>query len=123
MSSLTQQIEGTVSVVTDDDPDSPLNQQLIIDLDKRNKAQLETILQKLKNDRYEEDTRFRRILALWTTTVVTLWLGFVVFVLCNTNSFFQFSDTVLSVLLGTTTLNILGLSFIVLKGLFAPPKD
>jgi hypothetical protein len=34
------------------------------------------------------------------------------------NKLLELSDTVMSVLLGTTTLNVLGLSFIVLRGYF-----
>jgi hypothetical protein len=73
--------------------------------------------QTLKNRRFEEDTQHRSWLAQWAITVVTLWLLVVVLILCNKDQL-NLSDNVLIALLGTTTLNILGLSFIVLRGHF-----
>lgn len=70
--------------------------------------------------RYLKDTRDRGWLAKWTAWVVSAWLFLVITILYfNKNYFCLFlSDTVLVALLGTTTLNVLGLSFIVLKGHF-----
>lgn len=73
---------------------------------------------RLHNLRYSSDTSHRKWLAFWATGIVTSWLGLVLFILMSNNSKFCLSDTVLSVLLGTTTLNVLGISFIVLRGLF-----
>src|SRR5262245_59677795 len=72
----------------------------------------------LRNKRYSSDTSDRQWLAVWTAITVTLWLMSVLGILMCNNTKFNLSDTVLTVLLGTTTLNVLGLSFIVLRGHF-----
>ena len=77
----------------------------------------------LETERYKSDTNDRKWLAKWATWVVTGWLSFVILILlfnriCN----FNLSDVVLATLLGTTTLNVLGLSFIVLRGHFTSAK-
>lgn len=70
-------------------------------------------------ERYSSDTTDRKWLAKWTAWIVSLWL-FGVLIILGLNQFLelQLSDSVLIVLLGTTTLNVLGLSFIVLRGHF-----
>lgn len=79
-----------------------------------------TQLALLRAERYKSNTQSRKWLAEWAAVIVTLWLTAVVIILCNNSSKkIGLSDTVLSVLLGTTTLNILGLMFIVLKGYFS----
>jgi hypothetical protein len=76
-------------------------------------------LKKLESDRYSSDTKDRKWLAIWTAVIVTLWLSTVLGILIfNEQKLICLSDTVLVALLGTTTLNVLGLSFIVLKGHF-----
>ena len=72
-----------------------------------------------KTKRFAEDTGHRRGLVLWVKYVVSLWLSGVLFVVAF-NTIFQLnlSDSVLITLLTTTTVNILGLAYIVLKGLF-----
>lgn len=72
---------------------------------------------KNQNERYRSDTQDRKWLAEWTATVVSFWLLLVLAILMSNNSF-GLSDSVLITLLGTTTLNVLGLSFIVLRGHF-----
>jgi len=74
----------------------------------------------LENERYNSDTKDRKWLAKWTAWVVTIWLLLVISILYFNNNVFclLLSDSVLIALLGTTTLNVLGLSFIVLKGHF-----
>ncbi|WP_109831389.1 hypothetical protein [Reichenbachiella versicolor] len=75
---------------------------------------------KLESKRYESDTKDRKWLAIWTATIVSLWLLCVILILVkNESSKLDLSDTVLVTLLGTTTLNVLGLPYIVLKGHFA----
>lgn len=66
--------------------------------------------------RFLEDTILRKNLAYWSATVVTGWLVCVMFTVWGQK--WPISDTVMIALLGTTTLNILGLSYIVLNGLF-----
>ncbi|WP_375579852.1 hypothetical protein ABWH96_01880 [Marivirga tractuosa] len=68
--------------------------------------------------RYNEDTNSRKKLAYWAATVVSIYLFLVLTILLFNNSFIKLSDQVLSILLGTTTLNVLGLMYIVLKGYF-----
>ncbi|WP_320019798.1 hypothetical protein [Labilibaculum manganireducens] len=72
---------------------------------------------KLENNRFDSDTYDRKWLAKWTAIVVTFWLFLVLAIVCL-SSVLKLSDTVLVTLLGTTTLNVLGLSFIVLRGHF-----
>ena len=75
--------------------------------------------EKLKGHRYKQDTSERKLLAHWVIAIVSSWLGMVLFILiCNKILCINLSDTVLCALLGTTTINILGLAYIVLKGLF-----
>jgi len=72
-----------------------------------------------KTKRFAEDTNHRKWLIFWVKCVVSLWLLCVIIVVAF-NSIFQFNlnDSVLIALLTTTTVNILGLAFIVLTGLF-----
>jgi hypothetical protein len=74
---------------------------------------------KLKLERYKQDTDERRLLSHWVIAVVSSWLLLTVLILVfNRLLCLKLSDTVCCMLLGTTTANILGLAFIVLKGLF-----
>lgn len=74
--------------------------------------------QKLKNDRYQKDTNWRHRLSWWVIGVDSVWLSVILLILALNNSYIHLSDPVLMMLLGTTTINVLGLAFIVLKGLF-----
>jgi ABC-type transport system involved in cytochrome c biogenesis permease component len=71
-----------------------------------------------ENQRYREDTSHRKWLAVWTALVVTAWLLAVLYILLMNKKSIGLGDTVLVALLGTTTLNVLGLSYIVLRGHF-----
>lgn len=73
---------------------------------------------KLANHRYSSDTNDRKWLAKWTAVVVSIWLVGVMVILMLNELFFCLTEGVLISLLGTTTLNVLGLSFIVLRGHF-----
>jgi len=80
-------------------------------------------LQKLQNERLKQDTTERKILSHWVMSVVSIWLLLVIMVVIfNGTCVIKISDAVVCVLLGTTTLNILGLAYIVLKGLFPESK-
>lgn len=76
-------------------------------------------LGKQKKVRYEQNTRFRKHLSRWVMCIVPSWIGIILVML-----FFQgfglisINDKVLITLLATTTANILGLAYIVLKGVF-----
>ena len=71
-----------------------------------------------QTQRYLSDTQDRKWLAEWSTSVVSLWLFFILIILIANHDRLHLSDSVLNVLLGTTTLNILGLTYIVLRGHF-----
>lgn len=83
----------------------------------------------LYNERYQKDTKWRDKLSCWVIVTDSLWLIFVAIVLCVNGSKLPLSDSVLIMLLGTTTANVLGLAYIVLKGQFSnnthskPRKD
>ena len=72
----------------------------------------------LRNDDLENANAHRTTLVYWMIVVVSAWLvitaGIVITQLCLN----QLSDTVLCTLLTTTTVNVLGLAVIVLRGLF-----
>lgn len=74
--------------------------------------------QRAKTARYLSNTKDRQWLAEWSTGVVSIWLFFVLLIVINSNSL-KLSDAVLGILLGTTTLNVLGLTAIVLRGHFS----
>ena len=87
-------------------------------------------------ERYQQNTKDRKWLAIWAACIVSLWLFAVISLLfCNTGSFKvellfftidlspKINDNVLNVLLATTTLNVLGLVLIVLQGHFKIGSD
>ena len=77
----------------------------------------------VKTDRYKQDTKLRSELVHWLKWLINVYLlAIFVILLFNHICIFIISDVVLTTLLGTTTLNILGLMYIVLKGLFDNQK-
>jgi len=66
--------------------------------------------------RFDQDTKTRLWLSVWVVSVSSLWLLFVVLVVCFCH--FRMSGEIIIALLCTTTANILGLPYIVLHGLF-----
>lgn len=69
--------------------------------------------------RFEQDTRHRHTLVVWMMWVVSIWLAVVLIItVFNKICCFGIDESVLITLLATTTLNVLGLSRIVLGGLF-----
>jgi len=76
-----------------------------------------------KNIRYGQDTEERKLLSHWVMCVVSIWLFLVLLaIVFNELWHLGINQTVSVVLLGTTTINILGLAFIVLRGLFPDSK-
>lgn len=72
-----------------------------------------------QTDRFRQDTAQRLFLAKWVVWVSSIWLGAVLAMLSMCGlKLMELGDTVLGVLLATTTVNVLGLAYIVLKGLF-----
>ena len=74
----------------------------------------------LEGERFRQDTTSRKYLSIWVACVITLWLGFTAFIFIKYGDVYP--EVVICTLLGTTTANIIGLGYIVLKGLF-PNKD
>ena len=73
--------------------------------------------------RFEQDTRHRHTLVRWMMWVVSIWLAAVLMITVFNKVLHLGIDTsVLITLLATTTLNVLGLSRIVLGGLFGYQK-
>lgn len=72
----------------------------------------------LKNKRYSTNTKLRIFLAIWSSFIVTYWLWKVGEILIHNNDRYCLSDTVLNVLLGTATLNVLGIVAIAMYDLF-----
>ncbi len=69
--------------------------------------------------RYHQDTEQRLFLAKWVVWVSSIWLGAVLIILIMCGYQLIILDiVVLNVFLATTTANVLGLAYIVLKGLF-----
>lgn len=69
--------------------------------------------------RFSQDTRFRKHLANWVMTIVPSWLFLVIVILFFDGfNLLKLQTEVLITLLATTTVNVLGLAYIVLKGIF-----
>lgn len=83
-------------------------------------ARANTIFTRL--ERYADTSSLRRRTAKWVMWIVSLWLAAVIIVLvCAGLEWVTLSNRVLIALLTTTTVNILGLPLVVLRGLY--PKE
>lgn len=78
----------------------------------------ERTINALKAERYANNTGLRKKLAYWAFVIVTLWLVCVMLILAYNYDRYKLSDNVLIALLTTTTANVLGIIYIVLKDLF-----
>ena len=74
--------------------------------------------------RFSQDTRYRRYLANWVMIIVPFWLFSVIvtLILCGC-SVIKLDKEVVITLLATTTVNVLGLAYIVLKGISPESKE
>lgn len=73
--------------------------------------------------RFSQDTRFRKHLANWVMIIVPSWLFLVIVILFFAGfNLLKLQTEVLITLLATTTVNVLGLAYIVLKGIFPESK-
>lgn len=73
--------------------------------------------------RFTQDTRHRKLLVYWMIIVVSVWLTAVLLITIFNSCWGLNIDTkVLITLLATTTINVLGLSKIILSGLFGSSK-
>jgi hypothetical protein len=80
-------------------------------------------LRRQERARYEQDTKQRKFLAYWVVLATSLWLGIVlIIVVLQGCDVLSLASSVMNVLLATTTLNVLGLAYIVLEGLFGESK-
>jgi hypothetical protein len=81
---------------------------------------LEEELKKLEIKSKEQDISMRKEYANKTFSLVCLYMIFVflLIILACSTAVFNMSDNVLMVLLGTTTINVIGLFAIVMKNLF-----
>ena len=89
--------------------------------DAQTKKSLEDVDKKEINrqKRYEQNTEHRLFLAKWVVWTSSIWLFSVITILILVGATVLYlSPSVLNVLLATTTANVLGLAYIVLKGLF-----
>lgn len=72
-----------------------------------------------KRKRYEQNTLHRNFLVHWVAWVISLWLLIVInVIIANAKLKLGMESEVQITLLATTTVNVLGLAYIVLKGLF-----
>ncbi len=88
------------------------------DNDERSLKEQERRFNEDKRLRYNSDTRWRCRFSWWVIGVDSGWLLAILIILFLNNSVLHLADSVLIMLLGTTTANVIGLAFIVLKGLF-----
>lgn len=95
------------------------------DVDRATKQviSLEERLKEAELNRYNQDTQHRGNLSVWAGALVSFWLVSVLLILVGNNSSYKLHDSVLITLLGTTTLNVLGLMVIVLSDLFNKSKN
>ena len=76
-----------------------------------------------ERERYGQDTRFRKYLSKWVMWIVPVWLFLVILIvyLCSFG-LCELTDVQMSTLLATTTANVRGRAYIVLKGMFGVKK-
>lgn len=76
-----------------------------------------------EKERYKQDTRQRKFLARWVVWATSIWLGVVlVIIFFQGFNLIKLDNMVVNVLLATTTINVLGLAYIVLEGLFGKSR-
>ena len=75
-------------------------------------------------ERYKDTSQLRRHTGYWVMIVVSQWLFVVIclVILVGLNSL-ELNDSVIITLLGTTTVNIIGLPYVLLKGLYPQDKE
>ena len=85
---------------------------------RKKKSYPQKTLEDLKGKRYLFDTNLRVYLSIWASLVVSCWLWKVGEILMNNNDKYCLSESVLNMLLGTTTLNVLGIVAIAMYDVF-----
>lgn len=77
-----------------------------------------------EKERYKQDTKQRKFLARWVVWANSIWLGCVLVILVLKGAdVLELDNSVVNTLLATTTVNVLGLAYIVLEGLFGRSKE
>ena len=84
--------------------------------------------QELENRAEEQKQKLREDFAGWAKRVTNIWIGFIMFLLIIVGVFNGFDvdlypKEVLITLLATTTINVIALSLIIVKGLFLNEKN
>ncbi len=91
-----------------------------VDIQKRNE---ELRRHKIENDISENELELKKGIYFWVKWVVTIYLSFVAIVIISLfTGFGSLSDNVIIALLTTTTINILGLPYMIIKSLFPAKK-
>ena len=85
---------------------------------RKKKSYPQKTLEDLKGKRYLFNTNLRVYLSIWASLVVSCWLWKVGEILMNNNDKYCLSESVLIMLLGTTTLNVLGIVAIAMYDVF-----
>jgi hypothetical protein len=108
---------------------NPKWDDLLFDVSKENKISIpedvdDDSLEEQKRIRYKQDTHYRCIFSWWVIAVVSVWLSAIlVIVFLQGAKILNLESSSFAMLLGTTTVNVLGLSYIVLKGMFPNPNE
>lgn len=89
-------------------------EQKFLLLDKKLNKSVNSVL----IDRLVSNTNARRFFVYWSAIFVSCWMWKVGEILVNNNNKYCLSDNVLITLLGTTTLNVLGIVAIAMYDLF-----
>lgn len=120
---LSSKLEELLSKLRKESYDTLLKQEALQKAEKpsilsqQEYTSLEDEKRKSELERYKSDTNDRRWLAEWAAFVVSFWLLLVLVMLVNSQRY-SLDSNVLITLLATTTVNVLGLMLIVLKGHF-----
>lgn len=70
-------------------------------------------------ERYKQDTKYRMIFSVWVIVVVSSWLlAAMTAVYLQGFNVMKIDGITFRVFLATTTINVIGLAYIVLKGMF-----
>jgi hypothetical protein len=77
----------------------------------------------LKNGRYRDNTELRRALVVAFTTIIAFWLLSVLLILTGNNcKHYDLSENTLIAFMTTSTANVLGMMYVILKNLFPEKK-
>lgn len=81
-------------------------------------ALLSYSLETAKIGRFIANTNLRRNMSIWASTIISVWLLIVAYILMFNNDKFCLSDSVLNTLITTTTINVIGIILICFRDLF-----